>query len=74
MLQYLTLSGTIQGEYQSELSQAGVYLVTQESQNFGGYTQKGTAPKLKFIGFEDLKIVYIGVIDPTESQSGLIFE
>ena len=47
-----------------------------ESRNFGGDTPaKGTTQNLKFQKFTDFdkKIVYIGVIDPAESKSGIIF-
>ena len=55
----------------------GAYLATHESRNFGGDTpEKGTTPNLKFQKFTDFdkQIVYIGVIDPPESKSGIIFE
>ena len=54
---------------------SGAYLATHESRNFGGDTpKKGTTPKLKFSKLTDIvkQIVYIGVIDPAESKSGLI--
>ena len=57
--------------------QPGAYLATHESRNFGGDTpKKGTTPKLKFSKLIDMvkQIVYIGVNDPYESKSGLIFE
>ena len=49
---------------------SGAYLATHETRNFGGDTpKKGTTPKLTEIVKQ---IVYIGVIDPAESKSGLI--
>ena len=57
-------------------SLAGAYLATHESRNFGGETpKKGTTPKLKFSKLIDKvkQIVYIGVNDPAESKSGIIF-
>ena len=53
---------------------AGVNLDTHESQNFEGETlKKGTILKFKSLNFSDFdkQIVYIGVIDPAESKSGL---
>ena len=55
---------------------AGAYLATHKSRNFGGDTpKKGTTPKLKFSKLIDMvkQTVYIGVNDPAESKSGLIF-
>ena len=52
------------------------YLDTHESHNFGGDTpEKRTTPNLKFQKFTDYdkQIAYIGVIDPAESKSGIIF-
>ena len=54
----------------------GAYLATHESRNFGGDTpEKGTTPNLKFWKFAnfDKQIVYIGVIDPPETESGITF-
>ena len=57
-------------------NQPGAYLATHESRNFGGDTlKKGTTPKFKFLKLIDMvkQIVCIGVNDPAESKSGLIF-
>ena len=54
----------------------GAYLATHESRNFGGdIPKKRTTPKLKFSKLIDMvkQTVYIGVNDPAESKSGLIF-
>ena len=56
--------------------ESGAYLATHESRNFGGDTpEKGTTPNLKFWKFADFdkQIVYIGVIDPAEFKSDIIF-
>ena len=52
----------------------GRIIATHESQNFWGYTPKmGTTSEFKFSKLADIvkQIVYIGVIVPAESKSGL---
>ena len=56
---------------------SGAYSVSLKSQSFEGDTpKKWTTPKSKFPKFtdSDKQIVYIGVTDPAEYESGRIFE